>query len=155
MKPSLYIFLSVAIFTISSCRFFGCNDVDCAPCPSVFGMPLLAFKTEGLNSFSQNELNSITYEGPETKRRLNSYYTISSENLNIDPSRNEVSGTDTGYVVIPDQYIITIHSIKYQNVTPEGDGGCCGICPEYDFISVIINDSLYTEEQLPLLILKE
>ena len=155
MKFSVYIFLSVLLFTNSSCRFLGCNDVVCAPCPVVFGMPLLTFKTDGLNSFSQNQLDSITYKGPETERRLISYPSISSDDLNIDPTRGEEAGVDTGYVIIPNQDNLIIHSIKYRNVTPQGDGGCCGLCADYDFISVIINDSIYSKKQLPLLILNQ
>ena len=155
MKTAFYLFSLPLVLTLSSCRYFGCSTIDCAPCPSNFGVPLLRFQTEGPSSFSQNELDSITYHGSEIEGYISFSQELRSTDLNIDPDRNFQSNTDTGYVYILEQDTIVIHSIRYQNITPEGDGGCCGICPEYEFLSVTINDSIYTRELLPLLILNQ
>jgi hypothetical protein len=57
MRTIALIILSASIFSLSSCRFFGCNDVECIGCPEAGSFPILTFNTTGKDTFTLEEIS--------------------------------------------------------------------------------------------------
>ena len=101
MKTAFYLFSLPLVLTLSSCRYFGCSTIDCAPCPTNFGVPLLRFQTEGPSRFSQNELDSIKQE---TKRKFDAGLSKKQTLIKqIKEIQNKKKRADTKLQILSDQ----------------------------------------------------
>lgn len=158
MKTITLLILYASIFSLSSCRFFGCNDVECIACPEAGSFPILTFNTRGKDTFTLEEIGKITFQNfrndEESELRFLHDTFLSFSEFRLD-HLHDFNAYDSSVVSLPSGKNIIIQKLLFTNNTPTENGGCCGICAQIDIDSILIDDQSYSLEQLPITIFNQ
>jgi hypothetical protein len=157
------VFLVVLSLSISSC----CNSVDCFECatPDALTQPIIQLDTTSISGFTSDEIRSMTVFNKEPFNNFNTNRRIVQSEFNREDlinfeelNKRFVSSLEFNFtplkLVSDGDTIATIFSVDVVDVTPVSNSRCCGSCQQAFVSSIMLNDSVYFTEDLPILISK-